>query len=258
MTHYEDTSYTISISPIMLIPSLIISLISIISLWKLFSKVGKPGWHSIVPILNIYDLFEISGMAGWLFIATFVPIVGIIINIMCYINLAHRFGKSDGFGLFTFFFPFVGIPMLAFSNLPYDDTNNYSFHSPIKQNTEDTIVSSKDVMKKLYEDEKHLNEKSSEFQGIPSLNDIYNTPLNGNGGPNGQGNGAYFTNTPPASDVNNANNIANNDNNNANNANTNTTMVDNNFNNNTITMVDSTKSGKGKESKGLFDFLKKK
>ena len=217
---------------------------ALISLWKLFSKVGKPGWHSIVPILNIYDLFEISGMAGWLFIVIFVPIIGIIINIMCYINLAHRFGKSDGFGLFTFFFPFVGIPMLAFSNLPYDDTNNYSFHSPIKQNTEDTIVSSKDVMKKLYEDEKHLNEKSSEFQGIPSLNDIYNTPLNGNGGPNGQGNGAYFTNTPPASDVNNAN--------------TNTTMVDNNFNNNTITMVDSTKSGKAKESKGLFDFLKKK
>ena len=118
MTHYEDTSYTISISPIMLLPGLIIGLISIISLWKLFSKVGKPGWHSIVPILNIYDLFEISGMAGWLFIAIFVPIIGIIINIMCYINLAHRFGKSDGFGILTFLFPFVGIPMLAFSNLP--------------------------------------------------------------------------------------------------------------------------------------------
>ena len=45
MTHYEDTSYTISISPIMLLPVLIFGLISIISLWKLFSKVGKPGWH---------------------------------------------------------------------------------------------------------------------------------------------------------------------------------------------------------------------
>ena len=87
------------------------------------------------------------------------------------------------------------------------------------------------------------------------INPPYNTPLNGNGGPNGQGNGAYFTNTPPAADVNNANNIGNSANNNVI---ANAGTVDSNFTNNTITMVDSTKSGKAKESKGLFDFLKKK
>ena len=65
MTQYEDTaSVGISINPVMLLPILIISLLYIISLWKLFSKVGKPGWHSIIPFLNMYDLFEISGMAG--------------------------------------------------------------------------------------------------------------------------------------------------------------------------------------------------
>ena len=54
------------------------------------------------------------------------------------------------------------------------------------------------------------------------------------------------------------NNIGNNANSNANNVNANAGAVDSNFTNNTITMVDSTKSGKAKESKGLFDFLKKK
>ena len=118
MTQYEDTaSVGISINPVMLLPILIISLLYIISLWKLFSKVGKPGWHSIIPFLNMYDLFEISGMAGWLFITTIIPIVGLFIGIMFYLNLAHRFGKGNGFGLFILLFPFIGIPVLAFSKL---------------------------------------------------------------------------------------------------------------------------------------------
>lgn len=249
MTYYEDTSASFTISPMMLFFSFIISLVVIVSLWKLFTKVGKPGWHAVVPFLNMYDLFEISGMAGWLFIATFIPIVGIIISVMCYINLAHRFGKSDGFGILMLFFPYVCIPMLAFSKLPYDDRNNYSFHSPIKKDDSDTITSSKDVMKKLYEDEKHLNENTnnSDFQGIPSLNDIYNSPMNGNGDKN-----AYFNNPSPTTNVNKGIDDANKEASNAENG------VPDNFTNNTITMVDSTKSGKAKEAKGFFDFLKKK
>jgi len=254
MTYYEDTSTVgISINPIMLLPVFIISLIYIISMWKLFSKVGKPGWHSIIPFLNMYDLFEISGMAGWLFITTAIPVVGIIIGIMLYLNLAHRFGKSNGFGIFMLLFPFIGIPILAFSNLEYDDTNNYSYHSPIKKKSEDTITSSKDVMKKLYDDEKHLNETTSanDFQGIPSLNDIYNSPLNDNK----EGNGGYKNITPPNISNENANSsVVDNNSNNTVNA----EEVINNYTNNTITMVDNTKSGEAKEKKGFFDFLKKK
>ena len=254
MTQYEDTaSVGISINPVMLLPILIISLLYIISLWKLFSKVGKPGWHSIIPFLNMYDLFEISGMAGWLFITTIIPIVGLFIGIMFYLNLAHRFGKGNGFGLFILLFPFIGIPVLAFSKLEYDDTNNYSFHSPKpkKEETEETLTSSKDVMKKLMEDEKHLNENNNDFQGIPSLNDIYNTSFNGNNVENS----GYMNSTPEA--MGNANITNNNGNNGSTNETSNTTITTSTTDN-TITMVDNTKSGKAKESKGLFDSLKKK
>lgn len=259
MTQYDDaSSFGLTISPMTLLFSLIISLVVIVALWRLFTKVGKPGWHAFIPVLNMYDLFEISGMAGWLCFAVFIPIVGIIVYIMCYINLAHRFGKSDKFGLLTFFFPFVGIPMLAFKNLPYDDRNNYSFHSPVKNDTGENIVSSKDVMKKLYDDEKNLNEKTNDFQGIPSLNDIYNAPMNGSPGPNGQN--GYFNNVPPAGDINNVNNNGNSNvnSNGNNNANANNGDAANNFTNNTITMVDNTKTGEAKQAKGFFDFLKKK
>ncbi len=34
--------------------------LTIIALWKIFEKAGKPGWHAIIPFLNIYDLFQIS------------------------------------------------------------------------------------------------------------------------------------------------------------------------------------------------------
>ena len=33
---------------------------SIVCIWRIFSKAGRPGWHSLIPFLNIYDLLLIS------------------------------------------------------------------------------------------------------------------------------------------------------------------------------------------------------
>lgn len=44
---------TITIPMVMsMIVSLSIAIISIVALWRIFKKAGKPGWASIIPIYN--------------------------------------------------------------------------------------------------------------------------------------------------------------------------------------------------------------
>ena len=44
---------------------LAIVLLMIASMWKVFTKAGKPGWAAIVPIYNTIVLLEIVGKPIW-------------------------------------------------------------------------------------------------------------------------------------------------------------------------------------------------
>ena len=102
-----------------LIIYLAVIVVTIIAYWKLFTKAGKPGWHSIIPFLNFYDMFEIAGMNGWLFLLLFVPIANIIIAIMWCLNLAKAFGKGTGFAIGLIFLEGIFILILAFGSAKY-------------------------------------------------------------------------------------------------------------------------------------------
>ena len=39
---------------------LAVMIVSLVGLWKVFVKAGKPGWGAIVPFYNTYCLFEMS------------------------------------------------------------------------------------------------------------------------------------------------------------------------------------------------------
>ena len=57
----ESYSYSYqSSSPIPGIISLVLIVLVIAGMWKIFSKAGVPGWHSLIPFLNVYDLCKIS------------------------------------------------------------------------------------------------------------------------------------------------------------------------------------------------------
>ena len=51
----------------------------IASIWKIFTKAGKPGWASIVPIYNTIVLLEIVGKPTWWIILLLIPFVNIIV-----------------------------------------------------------------------------------------------------------------------------------------------------------------------------------
>lgn len=49
---------TITIPMVMyMIVSLCITIVSIVALWRIFKKAGKPGWASIIPIYNLVVMF---------------------------------------------------------------------------------------------------------------------------------------------------------------------------------------------------------
>ena len=117
-TYGADPSTT-QMSPASMIVSLVILVVGIVAMWKIFTKAGKPGWHSIIPFLNMYDLVEISGYNGWMFLLFFVPIANIVIIILSYVGLAKKFGKSTGFAIGLIFLSIIFECILAFGDAEY-------------------------------------------------------------------------------------------------------------------------------------------
>ncbi len=122
-----------AILPIISVISFILGLFMIISLWKIFKKAGKPGWASIVPIYNVIVLIESAGLSLWYLLLLFIPIVQIYAIFKIYIELAHKFGKSTGFGVASIFFPIICMPILAFGKCTYEDKKETN--EPLNNNT---------------------------------------------------------------------------------------------------------------------------
>ena len=116
-SHYETHSNGVGIVPLLIM--LVVVVFMIASMWKVFTKAGKPGWAAIVPIYNIIVLLEIAGKPMWWFILFFIPIVSLIASIMIAIGVAQSFGKSTGFGLGLAFLSPIFYPILAFGSSQY-------------------------------------------------------------------------------------------------------------------------------------------
>jgi len=102
-----------------LIINLAIIVLFFVSLWKIFTTAGRPGWACIIPIYNAYIILQIAGKPAWWLILFLIPFVNIIIAIIASIALAKKFGKGAGFGLGLTFFSFIFYPILAFSDAQY-------------------------------------------------------------------------------------------------------------------------------------------
>jgi len=96
-----------------------ILVLMITSIWKIFSKAGKPGWASIVPIYNFIVLLEIVDKPWWWLLLLLIPIVNIVIIIIVYHKLSLSFGKGIGFTVGLILFGIIFLPILAFSDAKY-------------------------------------------------------------------------------------------------------------------------------------------
>jgi len=92
-----------------------LALVTIISMWKLFTKAGKPGWASIVPIYNNIIALEIIGRPMWWIVLFFIPGANIVAQLFVTLETAKVYGKDMTFGVLMILFPIPMYPILAFS-----------------------------------------------------------------------------------------------------------------------------------------------
>lgn len=99
---------------------LIFAVLTIIALWKVFTKAGRPGWAAIIPIYNAYILLKIAGRSGWWLLLLLIPLVNLVVAIVVSIDVAKAFGKSGVFGFFGLFvFSIIGYLILGFGGARY-------------------------------------------------------------------------------------------------------------------------------------------
>ncbi len=112
--------------------------------WKLFTKAGKPGWHSLIPILNFYDEYDLcwSGMMGIVFcvascistyisnvmaepntmvatLATVLSVITFVLHAVQCWKLAKAFGKGTGYFIFLLFFDRIAKAVLGLGGSQY-------------------------------------------------------------------------------------------------------------------------------------------
>jgi hypothetical protein len=122
MENYDSGSVAAAYAAIfgvLLIPMLIISVVMIISYWKIFEKAGKPGWAAIIPIYNLIILLEIVGKPVWWIIMFLIPCVNFIFLVWTVNLLSKSFGQSEGFTVGLLLLGIVFYPILAFGNYRY-------------------------------------------------------------------------------------------------------------------------------------------
>ena len=146
-TGYYDTSTVDTANSIMggvvlasgmtLLISAAISVLMLVSMWKVFKKCGKPGWACLIPIYNTYIMCEIAGKEWWYLLLFLIPIANIYAMFVIYDGIAKKLGKSTGFTIGLMLLPVIFWPILAFSKNDIVETEMTSapVQEPIAQAT---------------------------------------------------------------------------------------------------------------------------
>lgn len=102
---------------IILVVQLAISILFIVSFWKVFSKAGKPGWACLVPFYSGFVMVQIAGKSILWFFLMFVPMINFIIWILLCVAIAEKFGK--GIGMAILLMMGIGFIPLGFGSAEY-------------------------------------------------------------------------------------------------------------------------------------------
>jgi hypothetical protein len=119
MENYDSASGMAAMGTGVLIFYLVILVLMIASMWKIFTKAGKPGWAAIIPIYNFIVLLEIVGKPIWWILLLIIPLVNFIILIIVTHRLSLSFGQGVGTTILLIILPVIGYPMLGFGSATY-------------------------------------------------------------------------------------------------------------------------------------------
>lgn len=112
------------ISLFVLIAAAIILLL--VSMWKVYRKLGKPGWAALVPVYNTVILLEVINRPMWWIALLFIPMLDLIFSFIIIAELLRGFGKGTLFAVGAMLLPFIFWPIIAFGSAEYHGYHDYS------------------------------------------------------------------------------------------------------------------------------------
>lgn len=114
-----------------------IGILPIAGKWKVYGKLGMPGWYSIIPVYADYKLCErvhrgdgartflmaylIVLICSWVFcwvdtLSWVLALVQLVMTIIVLNDMSHAFGKETGYTIGLIIFGFVFWTMLGFGD----------------------------------------------------------------------------------------------------------------------------------------------
>jgi hypothetical protein len=91
---------------------IVFSIVTLIGMWKVFTKAGEPGWAVLVPVYNIIVLLRVAGLPWyWVFtpLILIIPLLGAIAYLAWIVWVHHRISTNFGQGVgFT-----IGLTLLG-------------------------------------------------------------------------------------------------------------------------------------------------
>lgn len=115
--------------------AILIGLLPVAGKWKVYGKLGLPGWYSIVPVYADFKLCErvhrgdgartflmaylIVLICSWAFcwvdtVGVLFALAQLVMNIIVLNDMSHAFGKETGYTIGLVIFGFVFWTMLGF------------------------------------------------------------------------------------------------------------------------------------------------
>ena len=87
-----------------------------------FPKAGLPRWAALVPVYNVYLLVVgVARLSILWFVLLWIPVVQIVAALLVNVEVARRFGRSEGFGVGLAMVGFVFYPLIGFGDAQYQD-----------------------------------------------------------------------------------------------------------------------------------------
>lgn len=117
-----DTAAITTLTTTSWIIGITLYVLSVVALWRVFSKAGYPGVLAIIPIVNLFILVKVAGYSAWLTLLYIIPIVDIVFSIMVAFRIGRAFGKGGVFSFFLLWLPalqFIGYMILGFGRATY-------------------------------------------------------------------------------------------------------------------------------------------
>lgn len=123
--------------------ALVCIVISVVAMWKLFTKAGEPGWKALVPVYNAWTFLRLGDQAGWWALVALIPLVNIVAVVFMAIaayNIGLKLGKEGWYVVLYILVPIVWMLILAFDKSTWSNKAAGVVPSPVDRGEAPTFV----------------------------------------------------------------------------------------------------------------------